>query len=54
MECPRNNFDKEGKNCVISTRKADKIIKSAFNGKEARKPIFYIKYGFVQVYKNIQ
>lgn len=45
MECPPNRFDKEGKKCVISTRKADDIISSAFEGKTPKKPIFYIKYG---------
>ena len=38
MECPDGN-------CVISTRKANQIITSKFEGKKARRPIFYIKYG---------
>lgn len=45
MECPKNKFDPEGLNCVISTRKANEIVQNAFKGKEARKPTFYIKYG---------
>ena len=45
MECPINQYDKKGINCVISTRKADEIIKSAFKDKNPRKPNFYIKYG---------
>jgi len=45
MECPNNRFDESGSNCVISTRKANEIVKAAFKQKKARRPIFYIKYG---------
>jgi predicted ABC-type ATPase len=45
MECPPTKFDTKGKKCVISTRKADDIIKTVFKGKHPRQPVFYIKYG---------
>lgn len=31
--------------CVISTRQSNEILRKAFEGKRARHPIFYIKYG---------